>query len=102
MVTLRKYKSIEILNNFDFFKKDNLDLELNIKIPADARAICRRAKVKQSLTETLELPGVVPYPEDGRLATDHRRPSTFLTLAKANWLGETLGESRGLTFAPGL
>ena len=28
------------------------------------------------VTETLELPGVlVPYPEDGREATDHRRPS---------------------------
>ena len=54
------------------------------------------------LTETFELPGVVPYPDEGRLATDHRRPSTFLTLAKANWLGETLGESKGLTLAPGL
>ncbi len=47
------------------------------------------------LTETLELPGVVPYPEEGRLATDHRRPSTFLTLAKANCPGDTFGESRG-------
>ena len=54
------------------------------------------------LTDTFELPGVVPYPEDGRLATDHRRPSTFLTLAKANWFGDTFGESKGLTLAPGL
>ena len=38
---------------------------------------------------------MVPYPDEGRLATDHRLPSTFLTLANANWLGDTLGESRG-------
>lgn len=56
----------------------------------------------QNLTETFELPGVVPYPEEGRLATDHRRPSTFLTAPwlKANWLGDTLGESRGDRLAP--
>ena len=55
------------------------------------------------LTDTLELPGVVPYPDEGKLATDHLRPSTFLTFAKANWFGETLGESKGLTLAaPGL
>ena len=47
------------------------------------------------LTETFELPGVVPYPDEGRLATDHLRPSAFLTFANANWLGETFGESRG-------
>ena len=49
------------------------------------------------LTETFELPGVVPYPEEGRLATDHLLPSAFLMLANANWLGETLGESSGET-----
>ena len=37
------------------------------------------------LTDTLELPGVVPYPEEGKLATDHRLPSAFFTLANANW-----------------
>ena len=26
-------------------------------------------------TETFELPGVVPYPEDGKEATDHLLPS---------------------------
>lgn len=35
-------------------------------------------------TETVELPGVVPYPEDGREATDQRRPSAArLTFEKA-------------------
>ena len=62
--------------------------------------------------ETFEDPGVVPYPELGRLATDHLRPSTmeaFLTAAKANPPAEgappapgeaearpTFGESMGL------
>ena len=49
------------------------------------------------LTETFELPGVVPYPDDGRLATDHRLPSAFLMLANANWFGDTFGESIGDT-----
>jgi hypothetical protein len=38
---------------------------------------------------------VVPYPEEGRLATDHLLPSTFFMVANANWLGETFGESTG-------
>lgn len=33
-------------------------------------------KVQQIvLTDMFELPGVVPYPEDGKDATDHRLPS---------------------------
>jgi len=40
---------------------------------------------KKYFTETFELPGVVPYPEEGRLATDQRRPSPFLTFEKASW-----------------
>ncbi len=36
------------------------------------------------LTETVELPGVVPYPEDGKDASDHRLPSPALfTVANA-------------------
>ena len=52
------------------------------------------------LTETFELPGVVPYPEDGKLWTDHLRQSAFLTLANANWFAEILGESKGEWMPP--
>ena len=30
----------------------------------------------------------------GRLATDHLRPSAFFMLTKANWDGDTFGESK--------
>ena len=61
--------------------------------------LTKKTKHFSRLTDTLLLPGVVPYPELGRLATLHRRPSTFLliTLAKANWPGLTLGLSSGLS-----
>ncbi len=44
---------------------------------------------------TLGRPGVVPHPDEGVLATGHRRPSTCLTLANANCRGDTIGESGG-------
>lgn len=33
-----------------------------------------------TLTDKFELPGVVPYPDDGNDATDHRRPSRQLVI----------------------
>lgn len=57
------------------------------------------------LTDILEDPGVVPYPDDGNEATDHRRPSPRQLLirligttnGKCIWLGELMrGESIGL------
>lgn len=50
------------------------------------------------LTETVELPGVVPYPDEGNDANDHRLPSpALLIVANAKfWLGDILGLSKGL------
>lgn len=51
--------------------------------------------------DTLLDPGVVPYPELGRLATLHLLPSAFLMFTNANWDGETFGESSGETVVLG-
>jgi len=60
--------------------------------------------VSKKFTDKLELPGVVPYPEEGSEATDQRRPSTtprheaiLLIGANANGMGELRrGLSTGL------
>ena len=83
------------MGNFESFNSETRKAYLKCGF---AKGIINVKEIKGNfLTETFELPGVVPYPDDGRLATDHRLPSAFLMLANANWFGDTFGESIGDT-----